>query len=326
MLTKTFVALACLAATATASWPDIQVSSQNVTVSGLSAGAFFAVQYHVAFSASITGAGIVAGGPYYCAEDEMAEALTMCMNTPEMINLERLYSATEGFAASKSIDATSNMASDNVYLYSGTNDHVVNSAAMHKLQTYYEHYVTNGNITTEYTVDSAHGMPTLDYGNPCSLQGEPYIQKCEYDGAGHILQTLYGTLNPRGTASDSNIISFDQTAFGSADALLGPTGYMYVPTACRNASACRLHIVFHGCQQQIERIHEDYIKHTGYNEWAESNNLVILYPQCKATELVGNPNACFDWWGYTNKQYATQNGSQMKVIRAMQDKLTGASK
>merc|ERR1712146_583107 len=101
------------------------------------------------------------------------------------------------------------MASDNVYLYSGTNDHVVNSAAMHKLQTYYEHYVTNGNITTEYTVDSAHGMPTLDYGNPCSLQGEPYIQKCEYDGAGHILQTLYGTLNPRGpprTATSSPLI------------------------------------------------------------------------------------------------------------------------
>ena len=39
----------------------------KTTVSGLSAGAFMAVQLQVAYSASIAGAGVVAGGPYYCA-------------------------------------------------------------------------------------------------------------------------------------------------------------------------------------------------------------------------------------------------------------------
>ena len=39
------------------------------TVSGLSSGGFMAVQLHVAHSATLVkGAGIVAGGPYYCAE------------------------------------------------------------------------------------------------------------------------------------------------------------------------------------------------------------------------------------------------------------------
>ena len=34
----------------------------NVTVSGISSGAFFAHQFHVAYSSLVTGAGIVAGG------------------------------------------------------------------------------------------------------------------------------------------------------------------------------------------------------------------------------------------------------------------------
>src|SRR3954467_11878831 len=42
----------------------------SVTVSGISSGAFFAHQFHVAYSSLVTGAGIVAGGPYGCADQE----------------------------------------------------------------------------------------------------------------------------------------------------------------------------------------------------------------------------------------------------------------
>lgn len=34
----------------------------KLTVSGLSSGAYFAVQFHVAFSSVIKGAGVIAGG------------------------------------------------------------------------------------------------------------------------------------------------------------------------------------------------------------------------------------------------------------------------
>jgi hypothetical protein len=40
----------------------------SITVSGLSSGAFFAHQFHVAYSSLVKGAGIIAGGPYACAE------------------------------------------------------------------------------------------------------------------------------------------------------------------------------------------------------------------------------------------------------------------
>ena len=35
---------------------------------GLSSGGFFAHQFHIAHSALVTGAGIIAGGPYGCVE------------------------------------------------------------------------------------------------------------------------------------------------------------------------------------------------------------------------------------------------------------------
>ena len=47
-----------------------KLDPSSVTVSGISSGAFFAHQFHVAYSGLVTGAGIVAGGPYGCAEQE----------------------------------------------------------------------------------------------------------------------------------------------------------------------------------------------------------------------------------------------------------------
>ena len=38
------------------------------SVSGLSSGAFMTVQLHLAHSATFVGAGIIAGGPFRCAE------------------------------------------------------------------------------------------------------------------------------------------------------------------------------------------------------------------------------------------------------------------
>jgi len=44
------------------------VDPNSVSVTGFSSGAYFAVQFQVAHSASIMGAAIFAGGPYYCTQ------------------------------------------------------------------------------------------------------------------------------------------------------------------------------------------------------------------------------------------------------------------
>src|SRR5215471_3577712 len=50
---------------------DIRESS----ISGISSGAFMAVQFAVAWSSVVTGVGVVAGGPYYCAQGTAIDGL-----------------------------------------------------------------------------------------------------------------------------------------------------------------------------------------------------------------------------------------------------------
>ena len=64
--------------------------------------------------------------------------------------------------------------------------------------------------------------------------------------------------------------------------------------------------------------------HGGYNKWADTNNLVVLYPQ---TESVGfNLDGCWDWWGLSdllsrNRDFARKTGYQISAIKAMLDRL-----
>ncbi len=58
-----------------------------------------------------------------------------------------------------------------------------------------------------------------------------------------------------------------------------------------------------------------FLREAGINEWADTNNLIVLYPQAIATGA--NPNGCWDWWGYDGTDYAAQSGIQTSAIYAM---------
>ncbi len=54
--------------------------------------------------------------------------------------------------------------------------------------------------------------------------------------------------------------------------------------------------MFHGCLQTLEDIQDLFYTKTGYNEWAEANNIIVVYPQAKkSTVFPLNPNGCWDW-------------------------------
>jgi hypothetical protein len=66
---------------------------------------------------------------------------------------------------------------------------------------------------------------------------------------------------------------------------------------------------------------QQYVRNTGYNRWADTNNMVVLYPQ---TSLAAT-NSCWDWWGYDNANYAKKSGPQMVAIKAMLDQLSSGT-
>jgi len=146
--------------------------------------------------------------------------------------------------------------------------------------------------------------------------------------AGRALQHMYGTLNPPATPIDSNIITLDQKKFtpGQVDPSslsMGSQAYVYVPTGCNSShSNCSLHVSFHGCLQGAEEVSTIYVNHAGWNKWAESNNIIVLYPQAIFSIIDPiNPQGCWDWWGYTGANYAFKNSPQMVTVRNMMNYL-----
>ena len=158
----------------------------------------------------------------------------------------------------------------------------------------------------------------------------PYIDQCGYDQAGIILQHIYGTLNaPNRGPLTGTIKRFDQSAYTWSDdpvpLSLGGSGYLFVPRACEEGAACRVHIALHGCKQDSGDIDRRYVDDTGYNAWADTNGLIVLYPQTVSSSyLPFNPEACWDWWSYVNHEdsYVTKSGPQIRTIKAMLDALT----
>ena len=146
-------AFAAVGASAAVNLPALNIDKTQTTVSGLSSGGFMAVQLHVAYSATFKkGAGIVAGGPFYCAEGSVVNATGRCMASPAGIPTSTLVSTTNNWASQGLIDPVSNLQSSKVYMFSGTLDDVVKPGVMDALKK------TNGETNTEKLITAMEGM------------------------------------------------------------------------------------------------------------------------------------------------------------------------
>jgi poly(3-hydroxybutyrate) depolymerase len=319
------------------------------SISGISSGAFMAVQFGTAWSSVITGVGVVAGGPYYCDEASLSDALTgfmgpigralgSCMKGPGSdLNADDFVKKADANAASGSIDSLDNLKRQRIYLFHGYNDAVVAKPVTDASAEFYRHYLGDANrshLFYQTALGAGHSLVVQQDGqadlNACNANTSPYIDQCGYDQAGIILQHIYGRLTPPNRGQLSGTVQrFDQSVYTGADipdALsLGDSGYVFVPKDCADGAACRVHIALHGCAQDFGHIGQRYIDSTGYNAWADTNHLIVLYPQTKASSVApANPQACWDWWSYINHSddYVTKAGLQIKTIKAMLDALT----
>ncbi len=301
--------------------PKLNIDASQTTVSGVSSGGYMAVQLHVAYSSRFAkGAAVVAGGPYNCAEGNIMNALVRCFGKAP-IPVADLAKTTSQWAKDGVIDSTANLKASKVYLFSGVNDTVVNPATTASLKDFYLQFTDTANIVYKSDVKAEHAFVTDDFGNACLTKDMPFISNCGFDLAGAILQHLYGNLAPRKTGTlDGTLVEFDQTAFVTGHGM-GTSGFAYIPKTCSAGTTCRVHVALHGCKQNNTDIGTDYVRNTGYNRWADTNNIVVLYPQTGK----GATNSCWDWWGYDDPQYAKKSAPQMKAIVAMIDQLSGGA-
>jgi poly(3-hydroxybutyrate) depolymerase len=308
-----------LTAPAAAALPSYNISTRYVA--GVSSGGYMANQLHVAYSGTFAGAGIFTAGPYDCAQgDSLAiTAQLACMNTlmprktPAYLEQE-----TRDRAAAGTVDPVANLSGDPVYLYHGTSDSTVKQAVNDDLATYYRDL--GADVLYNKTTAAGHAWVSPLGPNSCSLTASPYINKCGNDPEREMLGKLFGTVNAPAATPAGKLVQFDQNAYapgGNAKAIsMDARGFVYVPSKCESGSACRLIVALHGCQQYYGTIGDAFIKKAYLNEYADTNDTIVLYPQ--ATTATGNPNGCWNWWGYGgDARYAQHGGKQIEAVMAM---------
>jgi hypothetical protein len=295
--------------------------AREFTVSGMSSGAFMAVQMHFAYSADITAAGVIAGGPFYCVGTEPDPYYYYCSFFADQLEVDDMVEYIEDQADKGNIDPTSNLKDDKVFLFTGTADDIVVLGVGKLNYDIYKLYVDNDNIDTDFTINTKHVWPLVEEGD-CLNEG-----KCGYDTAEKIFTTAYGNLNDKVEMIEDNLETFDQTQYfpSSRSHGLGDLGFIYIPTNCQdNPEDCRIHVHFHGCFSNYDQIGDYWVKNAGLNEWAESNDIVVIYPQTNVESIsLLDEKGCWDYWGAFGYDYALKSGAQMKAVYEMAQDIAG---
>ena len=304
-----------------------------------------ASQFHIAHSSIVKGSGIVAGGPYGCARTpgsqlnpfwfqqvlawNLQRALTSCMDDgwwfySTVPSPSYLLEYAFGLSSKGRIDPISNLTAEKVYLFTSSEDETVQSGVVEAAREFYRLAgIPDASIDFEESDKAAHAFITEDQGLACGTAGPPFLNDCDNDQAGEILNWLAGPLEARTVPDEAGFIRFSQGEFihDPGQASMGDEGMAYIPERCRTQGGCQVHIVFHGCRQGLEQpeIGETFVRQSGYAGWAESNAIIILFPQ--ATNSTLNPKGCWDWWGYTGPDFLTKEAPQMRAVEAMLERL-----
>ena len=316
------VSLAAVAAPAEASTGLPKLNITGVYVTGVSSGGFMATQLQVAYSATFDGAGIIAAGPYDCGQGNVIEFATCDIGA----SLPALEQQAVTWSGRGLIDPLSGLAGKPIYVYHGTLDPVVNDLVSDSGVDFYQHF--GADVDYHNWDPAGHGWPTPDGVLACSLTSAPFLINCLDDPEGEMLTQWLGSVNPANTGTPKgSLSSFSQNRYapgGNAPALsMDNNGLLYTPPACAGGAACKLVVALHGCLSGKYLLGDEFPELANLDTYADTNNLVVLYPQAIASVLPFNPEGCWDWWGYDGPNFAVKSAPQMATIMNMVSGLGG---
>lgn len=226
--------------------PPLNLDGAATTVSGISSGAFFAVQVQFAHSASLRGAGVVAGGPFRCAGAGGFVQYAACCELPSLINVSALAEAAGADAAAGRIDALAGLRGHTVHLFSGTADSLVSHGTMLALAQLYD--ALGVQTTRFFDLAAEHAWVTSRYGASCATLAAPFVNNCALDFAGGFLSAAAAAAGRPWNATPgefqaASLRNFSQAAFGPVAAInMDELGFLYVPRPCAGGARCTLHV------------------------------------------------------------------------------------
>lgn len=300
--------------------PKLQLADK-MTLSGLSSGAYMAGQYHQAFAEQIAGVAMLAGGPVYCATGNLQYAISHCMANPQSApDLGAIEQKLTSLREQGLLAPLAAVAKSRVWLLNGSADQTVLPQVGAALAKQYANWLPATQLEVITDQPFAHHFPTVQADlTACDKSESPFIASCNYDAAGKLLGHLLDKAVKR-TEPGGQVFKFNQHHLASASqGQLAEFGYAYIPTVCQQGAPCQLHLSFHGCRQDASQIGEAYVRKTGLNHYADSEQLVILYPQVEKSTF--NPLGCWDWWGYSGANYLSKEGAQLKAVNQLVEAL-----
>ena len=297
----------------------------GVYVAGVSSGGYMAGQLQVAYSSRIRGTAVFGAGPYYCAQNNAAQAMYGCAADTYPDHLGTLEADAALWSAYGWIDPIENLSGVPAWVYHGSQDTVIASSVSSDGARFWSDF---GAHVTSVTGSGAGHAWVSPYGtNSCGTTGTPFLDNCGTDPEHDLLTALLGSVSPANTGPLTGTLTrFDQNDYavgGSAAALdMSGAGFAYVPRSCGAGSACRLLIALHGCEQGYDAVGTTFVDRANLDQYADTNAMIVLYPQ--AATGATNPYGCWDWWGYLGAtNYPIHGGAQIESIMNMVSALGG---
>ncbi|UGB37083.1 extracellular catalytic domain type 2 short-chain-length polyhydroxyalkanoate depolymerase [Frateuria soli] len=302
--------------------PKLTLDPARVAVAGLSSGAYMATQAQIAYPEIFHGAALVAGGPYGCAGGQLATALGSCMKGTPAPDVDALVARARKLSDEGRIGKLADLADARVYLLHGRDDALVAPSVAEAGARFYEALRDEAPDLKHMQVHDdgrrafAHNLPVVGKGDDCGKSVSPFLGHCGFDAAGAIFAELFGKPAHPVAAPRGQLRRFDQQALrpGGEDAFLADEGYVYLPPACAAGKRCGLLVALHGCKQNAEAVGQAFVRDAGFNRWADAYDVAVLYPQARASFAPLNPQACWDWWGYSGADYDTRQGVQLRWL------------
>ncbi|MEV0688180.1 PHB depolymerase family esterase [Nocardia sp. NPDC050378] len=301
--------------------PRLNITDTYAT--GVSSGGFLATQLAVAYSGTFAGAGIVAAGPYGCGRGEVVETVSCVLGDT---GLSGLQEQARTWSEQGLIDPITHLTGKPVYAYHGTRDPIVTDEVSDAGVEFYRHF--GAEVAYRDTDPAGHAWPTPAGSVPCGLTLPPFLSDCGTDAQAEMLAHWFGSVRPPNAVAPQGVLStFDQKRYvtGTTPSAISmdTVGMVYTPPACAAGEPCRLVVALHGCASGRYLFGDLFPRAGNLDTYADTNNLVVLYPQATAGLLPLNPQGCWDWWGYTGAGYATKSAPQLAAIREMARAITG---
>ena len=335
----------------------LNLDPQSVLTAGLGDAGDFAHQFHIAFSATVSGACVFSGQPFNCATSGFAgdsqswhdkinalggsasSANDHCKSDPDVVDVgslvdyPRRHCGQNPVSVPECFDDVNYVKRSRVFLFRGTHDTISKVGAIENVDGLLAQMITDPQKSIKVVRDQA-------FGHTVPLRSTPHVGHSEpagYDGPGECLRHVFDSPAMRSeSAKPANWLSFDQTEFADERGAVGfeRLGWIYVPERCQDlngqgpgASPCKLVLRPSKCSPAADPISEEM---KAWAEYGEGSGIVILYPcvggHVDTATFMHAPDVVagkLDVYGQLDRNYVQQSAPHMRVIGKMLQRILG---